>query len=197
MVRTGQGLQAELIDLEPCAPSDRHRLPGCRSLSQRCMEGSRWCGVRSAAQREQRALHDYFLPTNKLTDGAMLAHRRQVTIEHPSLPHWGGKALTRCRVNVAEFNERPPVPYVGRPGRRRGAQRAISIRLRASGDLLVPRGPDGGSAGAHPHPVGLAGFEHTASSSRTLLSRRLAKRAALKKFEVPAQTVDYVGRRRR
>jgi hypothetical protein len=68
--------------------------------------------------REQRALHDYFAPTKKLTDEALLAHRHQVTTEHPSLPHRAGKALTRCRLNVAEFNARPPVPYVRSPGRK-------------------------------------------------------------------------------
>jgi hypothetical protein len=41
-----------------------------------------------------------------------------VTVEHPSLPRRAGKALSLCRANIAEFNERPPVPYVRRPGHR-------------------------------------------------------------------------------
>jgi hypothetical protein len=46
------------------------------------------------------------------------ATRSLVTKAQPSLPHRAGKALARCRANVLEFNGRPPVPYVHRPGRK-------------------------------------------------------------------------------
>ncbi|MUM08428.1 hypothetical protein B5P44_27015 [Mycobacterium sp. CBMA 213] len=55
-------------------------------------------------------------PGKKLSDAELLAHRRQITTERPSLPQRAGKALTRCQANVTEFNERPPVPYVHRRG---------------------------------------------------------------------------------
>ncbi|OMC15983.1 hypothetical protein A5735_01335 [Mycolicibacter heraklionensis] len=67
---------------------------------------------------EQRALHDYFLPSKKLSDVALLAHRHQVTIEQPSLPQRAGRALARCQSNMAEFAVHPPVPYVRQPGKR-------------------------------------------------------------------------------
>ena len=67
--------------------------------------------------REQRVLHDYFLPSKRISDKALLEHRRLVTKTYPSLPHRAGKALSRCRANVEEFNAHPPVPYV--PGAKR------------------------------------------------------------------------------
>lgn len=78
---------------------------------------------------EQRALHDYFLPTKKLDSAHLLMHRREVTRAHPSLPHRAGKALVRCRGNVAEFDRRPPVPYVRKRGRpERSMQHRIVVR---------------------------------------------------------------------
>jgi hypothetical protein len=66
---------------------------------------------------EQRALHDYFLLSKRMSDKALLDHRQLITKSHSSLPHRAGKALARCRANVQEFNARPPVPYV--PGSKR------------------------------------------------------------------------------
>ena len=37
----------------------------------------------------------------------------------PGISCKSGKALARCQANVAEFSERPPVPYVHQPSVRR------------------------------------------------------------------------------
>lgn len=45
--------------------------------------------------RDQRYIHDYFRPSEDLADEELLAHRRAVSKERPSLPHCAGRAVRR------------------------------------------------------------------------------------------------------
>lgn len=44
---------------------------------------------------EQWQLHDFFGPDRDPGDLELLAHREAITVQHPSLPHEAGRALTR------------------------------------------------------------------------------------------------------
>jgi len=43
--------------------------------------------------RDQLVLHDYFAPTQELTDAEAIAHRLAITQANPSLPNRAGKIL--------------------------------------------------------------------------------------------------------
>lgn len=43
--------------------------------------------------KDQRYLHDFFRLSEMLTEAELLAHRKAITIERPSLPHQAGRAL--------------------------------------------------------------------------------------------------------
>ena len=45
--------------------------------------------------KDQRYIHDFFRPSEHLTDEELLAHRRAVSRQHPSLPHCAGRAVHR------------------------------------------------------------------------------------------------------
>ena len=48
--------------------------------------------------QQQRALHQFFLPTEDVPDAELLQHRRDVSIRWPSLPHRAGRATARLRL---------------------------------------------------------------------------------------------------
>jgi hypothetical protein len=50
---------------------------------------------------EQWLLHDYFRPSENLTETELIAHRREITAERPSLPHQAGRALADLGRTVA------------------------------------------------------------------------------------------------
>jgi hypothetical protein len=43
--------------------------------------------------QEQWYLHDYFRPSEQLSDQALLAHRKEISARRPSLPQRAGRAL--------------------------------------------------------------------------------------------------------
>jgi hypothetical protein len=43
--------------------------------------------------RQQWELHQYFVPARDMSHAKLLAHRRQVTKEHPSLPQRAGRVI--------------------------------------------------------------------------------------------------------
>lgn len=45
--------------------------------------------------KDQRYIHDFFRPSEHLTDEELLAHRRAISKEQPSLPHCAGRAVHR------------------------------------------------------------------------------------------------------
>lgn len=77
--------------------------------------------------QERMYLHDYFVPSKDLTDAELLAHRKAVTAQRPSLPQCAGRALRHLRVAL----EAPAAVQVparsGHPaGKRRIVVRAIA-----------------------------------------------------------------------
>jgi hypothetical protein len=47
--------------------------------------------------QQQRDLHDYYVPTKSLTDLELLAHRKRVTKQNPSLPQRASRAFAALR----------------------------------------------------------------------------------------------------
>lgn len=56
----------------------------------------------SVSTTEQWALHDFFAPAHDLSSEELLAHRRTITEEQPSLPHRAGRALAHVRANFTK-----------------------------------------------------------------------------------------------
>lgn len=50
-------------------------------------------GFQLISTRDQRYLHDFFRPSEELTETELLAHRREITARRPSLPACAGRAL--------------------------------------------------------------------------------------------------------
>lgn len=71
---------------------------------------------------DQRALHEYFQPAIELTDLALLAHRRQISREQPSLPQRAGRAHSHL---ASAIWQTPVSITIDGPGRR---QRTLSAR---------------------------------------------------------------------
>lgn len=42
---------------------------------------------------QQWQVHEYFRPSEKLTDEQLLTHRKDITAQYPSLPHKAGRAI--------------------------------------------------------------------------------------------------------
>jgi hypothetical protein len=57
-------------------------------------------------------LHRYLVPTATWADAELLAHRRRVTEESPSLPHCAGRALATLRQAIAPEIGQPLVPVL-------------------------------------------------------------------------------------
>lgn len=48
--------------------------------------------------QDQRYLHDYYRPSETLSDEQLLEHRREITKDQPSLPQCAGRALNHVYV---------------------------------------------------------------------------------------------------
>lgn len=64
-------------------------------------------------------LHAYFAPYKELTDKEAITHRRQVTYDHPSLPHRAGKLYARLHKQALADRDRlakaTTAPVTARP----------------------------------------------------------------------------------
>ena len=49
-------------------------------------------GFSLISTKDQRHLHDFFRPSETLTEAELLAHRKAVTTKYPNLPHQAGRA---------------------------------------------------------------------------------------------------------
>jgi hypothetical protein len=83
-------------------------LKTCDSLAKKWHE--RMDDFSFYSPEDQRYIHDYFRPSEDLTDEQRIAHRVAITNQHPSLPALAGRALKR--------HSYLPVPliYVGGKG---------------------------------------------------------------------------------
>ncbi len=70
--------------------------------------------------RDQSAVHAFYRPAYDLTDVELLAHRKAITLKHPSLPNRAGKALA---VFSAVLSAAPPAISSSDSGR------TISVRV--------------------------------------------------------------------
>ena len=70
---------------------------------------------------DQRYIHDYFRPSESLTDEQRIAHRLAVTKLHPSLPALAGRALKKP--------EYQPVPLIY--GRGKGGKQLHALTVRS------------------------------------------------------------------
>ncbi len=50
-------------------------------------------GFSLISTRDQRYLHDYFRPSDQLTDAQLLSHRKTISFKQPQLPQCAGRAL--------------------------------------------------------------------------------------------------------
>jgi uridine kinase len=95
-----------------------HYLKTCHTLAKKWREDKGDYAFYS--EQDQRYIHDYFRPSEDLTDEQRLAHRIAITKLHPSLPAKAGRALKKPKYEPAL------VVYRRRNG---GKQlRAISVR---------------------------------------------------------------------
>ena len=61
------------------------------------------------SSRDQQLLHDYFRPSEDLTDQALLIHKATITEAQPSLPNRAGKVLRQLQAHVASQAVRRPI----------------------------------------------------------------------------------------
>lgn len=65
-----------------------------------------WFGLSSffttLTYNQQRALHDYYLPTKELSDEQLLAHRAKMAADQPSLASVAGKAFRQIERTYLE-----------------------------------------------------------------------------------------------
>jgi hypothetical protein len=77
--------------------------------------------------QEQRYLHDYFVPSQDLTDVELIEHRAAVTAECSSLPQCAGRALRQLRLELeAPTPVRIPAGSTRSSGKRQVVVRAIA-----------------------------------------------------------------------
>lgn len=77
--------------------------------------------------QEQMYLHDYFAPSQGISDEELVAHRKAVTARRPSLPQCAGRALRRLQVELeAAAAVRVPAGSSHPAGNRRIVVRAIA-----------------------------------------------------------------------
>jgi hypothetical protein len=94
-----------------------------------------WCesdgGVfAELSPQEQWYLHDYLRPSEQLSDEALLAHCKEISIQRPSLPQCAGRALKFLQAVLETFVE--PAPAVRhQPGERLPTKRVTSISVGA------------------------------------------------------------------
>lgn len=62
-----------------------------------------YLGYAELTPSEQRVLHDYFRPSDGLTNAELLQHRTDVTARRPSLPAQAGKAYANLIAEVAHL----------------------------------------------------------------------------------------------
>ena len=75
---------------------------------------------------DQRALHDFFLPSRELAEAELLAHRRLVTRQQP--PHRAGKAINRLHMLSHPDGQCPHLPARKSTSPRRKRQPQVVIR---------------------------------------------------------------------
>ena len=86
---------------------------------------------------EQWALHSYYEFTKKLSDAELLAHRKAISREHPSLPQRAGKAFSKLRL----FSDGLPTYREERaqaPKRVKGGQTQLTILSEVHSEVDVP-----------------------------------------------------------
>ena len=89
---------------------------------------------------EQLERHAYFAPSKELSDQEAIAHRQQVTHDHPSLPHRAGKLYARLHKQASAERDRlahtPATPLITKSKRTAGQRRiAVGAVARPEPDL--------------------------------------------------------------
>lgn len=70
------------------------------------MWGNQRKGFGFISSRDQRYLHEFFRPSETLTEAELIAHRKAISSQHPSLPHQAGWALKHF-ANPAALKQPP------------------------------------------------------------------------------------------
>lgn len=80
--------------------------------------------------KEQWYLHDYFRPSEQLSSDELLAHRKTISRQRPSLPQSAGRALSLLMRMLQTYVEPRPVVQQ-KPGVRLPTRRVHRITVRA------------------------------------------------------------------
>jgi hypothetical protein len=93
---------------------------------------------RVVSQLDQRRVHDYFRPDERLSEKDLLEHRQRITEKYPSLPQQAGRALARIHEDAAVLAvyqtrlAREPQPVKVKPQRTKpvpyGTRRNLIVR---------------------------------------------------------------------
>lgn len=87
---------------------------------------------------DQWALHDYFRPSEMLSDAELLEHRRAVSASDPSLPQRAGRAVAKWQVKQERLGKHPVTVRQSR----RGTKRSKDYEIRLFAEVQPTLDPD-------------------------------------------------------